>query len=87
MAPPPPRTDAPTSAGLLLLVRALLLERSAHYDQRELVAYLDGWGSALELLQKTDLLMPAASDSLKEGVSACVEAIRKAQYEALADED
>lgn len=87
MAPDRFVPHAPTSPALVALTRELLLERSDHYSKEQLVAYLDGWTSALELLQKTELVMPGAPAAQRDLVSACVERIRSAQYEALDDGD
>lgn len=81
-----PHALSPSEKALLLLTREFLLERSEHYTQRELVAYLDGWTTALELMQKTDLVMPGAPEELRKVLSAGVERVRKAQYLVL-DED
>lgn len=81
-----PQALTPSQKALLLLTREFLLERSEHYSQKELVAYLDGWTTALELMQKTDLVMPGAPKELQEMLNAGVERVRQAQYLVL-DED
>lgn len=78
--------NAPTPDALIGLVRELLLERSEHYDKGQLVAYLDGWSAVLELLQKTELVMPGAPAEQRDLVGACVERVRRAQYEALGED-
>lgn len=75
--------DDPASAALVALLKELLLERSEHYSRSELVAYLDGWSAALELLEKSQLVMPGAPASACEFLSASVEKVRSAQYQAL----
>lgn len=77
------RSNASEQDALEILTRALLLERSEQYADPELIAFLDGWSAALELLQKSDLLLPGAPAELREAVSACVEKVRQAQYDAL----
>lgn len=79
--------SAPASEALIVLLKELLLERSEHYGQSELVAYLDGWSAALELLEKGQLVMPGAPIEAQEFLSATVEKLRSAQYEALQDSD
>lgn len=79
--------DAPASEALAALLKELLLERSDHYSRSELVAYLDGWSAALELLEKSQLVMPGAPTQAQEFLSATVEKVRRAQYEALRDSD
>lgn len=83
MREPRIRSNAPEEGALEILTRALLLERSERCGDRELIAFLDGWSAALELMQKSDLLLPGAPAEIREAISACVERVRQAQYDAL----
>ena len=68
---------------LHILVRETLLERSSQLNDRQLIAFLDGWTSALDLLRRTDLVLPGAPPALKQAISTIVEEIRRIQYEVL----
>jgi hypothetical protein len=51
----------------------------------QVAAFVSGWTSALELVRRTDLTIPAESDAVKAAVARLVEAIESAQRTALAD--
>ena len=81
-------TAAPaTESALELLVRELLLERTRKLDRATLVAFIDGWTSALDLLGRVDLLLPGAPQELREALVELVSRIREVQQDALADDD
>jgi hypothetical protein len=69
------------------IVRELLLERTADLDAPRLAAFVDGWGSLMRLLDRTNLLLPGAPDSLIEGLQAVVRRIRESQARVLDDDD
>lgn len=71
---------------LEILVRELLLHRTEGLDTPRLAAYLDGWQSLLELLQRTELLLPGERPETKEAIAAVVERIRASTAIALDDE-
>ena len=75
------------AVGLHDLVQLLLLERSEKYDASHMAAYVDGWSAALELLRRTELILPSAPPDVAALFAECVEQVRAAQYETLADED
>jgi len=70
---------------LHLLVRELLLERTQHLSGPQTAAFIDGWSSMLDLLRRTDLLLPRASGELHAAIAGIVEHIRQAQLEVLDD--
>ena len=72
---------------LEILVRELLLIRTEALDASRLAAYLDGWQSLLELLQRTDLVLPGEPPETREAIAAIVERIRASTAAALADDD
>lgn len=75
-------------ANLDLLVQELLLARTDGLAPSELAAFVDGWTSLLELLRRTDLTLPAATDETRAGIEALVDAVKTAQSRVLeADAD
>ncbi|WP_165704006.1 hypothetical protein [Enhygromyxa salina] len=69
------------------IVRELLLERTANLDAKRLAAFIDGWGSLLRLLDRTNLLLPGAPEPLTEALQAVVGRIRESQARVLDDDD
>jgi hypothetical protein len=69
------------------IVRELLLERTDGLDAPRLAAFIDGWGSLMRLLDRTNLLLPGAPDPLVEGLEAVVRRIRESQARVLDDGD
>lgn len=69
------------------IVRELLLERTASLDAPRLAAFIDGWGSLMRLLERTNLLLPGAPDPLLEGLRAVVDRIRESQARVLGDDE
>ena len=69
------------------IVRELLLERTADLDAPRIAAFVDGWGSLLRLLDRTELLLPGAPEALAEGFAAAVRRVREAQARVLDDDD
>ena len=70
---------------LRFLIHELLLERTKTLGPAAMAAYLDGWSGMLDLMRRTDLLLPRASPDVREAVAELVESIREAQYAALDD--
>jgi hypothetical protein len=70
-----------------LLVRELLLARTEGLDGPRLAAFVDGWSSLLDLVRRTDLLLPQASQEVAQAVSELVLRIRDAQDRVLAADD
>ena len=70
---------------LELLVRELLLERTESLEGPQLAAFVDGWSSLLDLVRRTDLLLPGAAPELVDAVAEIVEGIRAAQTKVLDD--
>jgi hypothetical protein len=81
------RAAPAAESALELLVRELLLERTAKLDRATLVAFIDGWTSALDLMGRVDLLLPGAPAQLREALVELVSRIREAQEQGLADDD
>jgi hypothetical protein len=67
------------------LVGELLLERSEKLDGARLAAYLDGWSALLDLLRRTQLILPRAEPELHDALAEVVERIRAAMAGALDD--
>ncbi|MEZ4448487.1 MAG: hypothetical protein R3B09_03330 [Nannocystaceae bacterium] len=75
------------STPLRILVQQLLLGRTEGLSPTQLAAFLDGWTSLLELLGRPEVCLPDGPEELREGLSALVDQIRRAQEEILADDD
>jgi hypothetical protein len=86
MRPGPLHVAQQASDPLDDLVRELLLERTAGLDGPRLAAFIDGWGSLLRLLERTELLLPGAEPHLHEALALAVVRLRAAQERALDDE-
>ncbi|PRQ09555.1 hypothetical protein [Enhygromyxa salina] len=69
------------------IVRELLLERTADLDAQRLAAFIDGWGSLMRLLDRTNLLLPGAPEPLIQALRAVVRRIRESQARVLDDDD
>ena len=69
------------------LIRELLLVHTDGLDGPRLAAFIDGWTTMLELVGRTDVLMPGAPRELTDGVRLVVERIRDAQDRVLDDDD
>lgn len=67
------------------LVHELLLERSEGMAAAELMAFLDGWQSLLDLVRRSRLLLPLAEPAEHELIASLVERIRAATAAALDD--
>ena len=67
------------------LVGELLLQRTEHLGSAELVAYIDAWGALLDLLRRTQLILPHAEPQIHEALAEVVERIRAATAAALDD--
>ena len=65
----------------------LLLQRTQTLSTRELVAYLDGWSSLLDLLRRSRLILPQAPDADHARIAELVERIRSATAAALDDDE
>ena len=66
-----------------LLVKELLLARTEGLEPARLAAFMDGWTSLLELIERTDLTLPSAPEEAREMIEQLVEAIRTAQARVL----
>jgi hypothetical protein len=75
--------NSPTA--LDLLVAQFLLGRVDGLGAPQVAAFVSGWSSALELVRRTDLTIPSASQEVKRAVARLVEAIERARETALAD--
>ncbi|MCA9656833.1 MAG: hypothetical protein KC486_00680 [Myxococcales bacterium] len=70
---------------LHILVQQLLLGRTEDLSAPQLAAFVDGWSSLLDLLERTEVCLPDGSPELREGLFALVQRIRRAQEEILDD--
>ncbi|HWB76595.1 MAG TPA: hypothetical protein VG755_16630 [Nannocystaceae bacterium] len=71
----------------MLLVRELLLARTEGLEPRQLAAFISGWTSALELMARTDLTLPAAEAGVRDAVREVVQRIEHAQRNVLETDD
>jgi hypothetical protein len=67
------------------LVHELLLVRTEELTGSQLAAFVDGWSSLLDLVRRTDLILPNATDEVVEAIADVVERIRAAQSKVLDD--
>ena len=67
------------------LVAQFLLGRVDGLGAPQVAAFVSGWSSALELVRRTDLTIPLASQEVKRAVDRLVEEIERARETALAD--
>jgi hypothetical protein len=74
-----------THSALDNLVAQFLLGRVDGLGAPQVAAFVSGWSSALELVRRTDLTIPSASQEVKRAVDRLVEAIERARETALAD--
>lgn len=75
----------PNLAPLSLLVRELLLGRVEGLTAPQLAAFVLGWGSMLELLRRTDLTLPDASQEVHDAIAEIVAEVERAQADVLDD--
>jgi hypothetical protein len=68
------------------IVRELLLERTSDLDAPRLAAFIDGWGSLLRLLDRTELILPGAPAELAEAFEAALRRVRESQQRVLDDD-
>ena len=79
-------THAQLGDDLHRLVAQSLLADGEDLPAPQIAAYLSGWSSAHELMRRTDLTMPAASDDLHRAVASVVAAL-DAAAKAVLDAD
>ena len=72
---------------LVELVEEYLLDRTRGLSGPQTAAFLSGWTSALELLQRTDLTLAGAPDAIVRAVQTLTSRISAAQVAALDDSD
>lgn len=70
---------------LEILVAELLLERTKNLDSPQLAAYVDAWSGLLDLIRRTELILPRGDPELHEALSEVVERIRAATARILDD--
>jgi predicted component of type VI protein secretion system len=68
-----------------ILVAELLLERTNDFDPRQLAAYVDAWTGLLDLMRRTQLILPRGEPELHDALSEVVERIRAATARTLDD--
>lgn len=79
-------SDTPATDPLVMLVRQLLIGATDELSPSALAAYVAGWTAALDLISRTDLLVPGAEPAVHDVIAAAIERIRFAQGLALDDE-
>ena len=85
-APDPVAEQAPIFDPTLL-VRQLLLDRTEGLSAAQVAAFVSGWTSALELVRRSDLLMPTADPAVTKAMAALLDAIEAAQVRTLGTGD
>jgi hypothetical protein len=70
-----------------MLVHELLLERTRGLSGAQLAAFVDGWSSLLDLVRRTDLLLPGAGPELIAAITDLVARIQDSQRRVLDDDD
>ncbi len=76
-----------TTDPLPMLVGQLLIAGSEGLAAPQLAAFVAGWSAALELVERTDLLVPGANPEFHAAMADLVRRIRDAQRSVLADDD
>ncbi len=79
--------SSPEDQAVDRLVRQRLMDRTDGLSAAGVAAFVDGWSSALELVERTDLLLPGASVELHNAVRVVIERLRAAQRRTLEDEE
>jgi hypothetical protein len=74
-------------AALARLVEQILVARVDGLQGPQVAAFVSGWSSALEVIRRTDLLLPSASPEVRRAIADMVAAIEHAQSIVLADPD
>ena len=74
-----------SAPALETLVHALLIERTEGLGAAQLAAYIDGWSSLLDLVRRSQLLLPHATPEDHARIAELVERIRAATATALDD--
>jgi hypothetical protein len=77
----------PTAIPPRALVEQMLLRRLEGLDARGVAAFVAGWCAALEVVRRTDITMPLASEDTLAAVAELVDSIDRARMKALADPD
>jgi len=72
---------------LHILVQQLLLGRTEDLSAGQLAAFLSGWTSILDLLERTEVCFPEGPEELRMGLFALVQRIRRAQEEILESDE
>lgn len=75
-------TDPPATS-LSALVTQLLLGRLDGLSGPQVAAFIMGWSAMLDLLRRTDLTAPDATDEVRAAIDAVVARIERAQAAAL----
>ena len=81
--------DGPQKArpAVARLVEQFLVGRVDDLDAQGVAAFVSGWTSALELMKRTDLLLPDANEAVREAVAELVSLVESVQRDVLADDD
>lgn len=69
------------------LVKQFLVGRVDDLDAQGVAAFVSGWTSALELMKRTDLILPDADEAVTDAVVRLVSLIESVQREVLTDEE
>ena len=76
-----------TSNPLHRLVQQLLLAQLEGLEAPQVAAFVQGWLTALELVRRTDVVIPDATVDAKAAVAEVVRRIERAQEVVLGDDD
>jgi hypothetical protein len=78
-----PSQPEPSPTSLTALVQQLLLGRLDGLSGSQVAAFILGWSAMLDLLRRTDLTAPDATDEVRAAIDAVVVRIERAQAAAL----
>ena len=70
-----------------MLVRELLMARTEELPPAQLAAFVAGWASALELVGRSDLLVPDADPLVARALVDLVALIQRSMARGLDDQD
>ena len=81
-----PSSPSSTLHALRRLVHEHLLERTEGMPPASLAAFIAGWGSALDLLRRSDVELPWVSAERHRWIGELIDAVQEATRQELDDE-
>jgi hypothetical protein len=80
-----PDSEPRSGLGLHVLARQLVLGYTEGFGAAQVAAFVAGWQAALELLSRTDVTMPSATEDLRRAIARLVTELDSATRAALED--